>query len=204
MRTASSPAGVHARRLVRAAAGLWRPGDQGTPDRAGTRAWNPARVTADGAALNELERQFSLVLRRARAGAGELSHEVHPDLDGSAYALLSNVAESSDGVRASAIAVLFGVDKGAISRQVTRLARVGLLERRIDPQDGRAMLLVATDEGRRRLGAAVAARRERFRARLEDWPEHDVAELARLLRRFNASLDRTPQPPSARSLDQLS
>lgn len=179
-------------------------GEQETPVRAGTRAWNPARVTADGAALNDLERQFSLVLRRARGGGGELSREVHPDLDGSAYALLSYVAESGTGMRASAIAVLFGVDKGAISRQVTRLERVGLLERRIDPQDGRAMLLVATDEGRRRLAAAVAARRERFRARLADWPEDDVAELARLLRRLNGSLDRVPQPPPARSVEQLS
>ncbi len=161
-------------------------------------------MTADDAALHELERQFSLVLRRARAGAGELSREVHPDLDGSAYALLSSVAESGTGLRASAIAALFGVDKGAISRQVTRLERVGLLERRTDPHDGRAMLLAATDEGRRRLAAAVAARRERFRARLADWPEHDVAELARLLRRLNGDLDRAPHEVPPGGVEQLS
>ncbi len=146
-------------------------------------------MTAEEPHLAALEREFSLLLRRARANAGELSRQVHPDLDGSAYALLSAVVQG-EGLRASDVAAQFGVDKGAISRQVSRLEQVGLVERRTDPSDGRAFLLVATEEGRRRHAEAAASRRARFRARLAQWPEHDVEQLASLLARLNATLDR--------------
>ena len=143
-------------------------------------------------AYDALEREFSLLLRRARANASELSREVHPDLDGSAYTLLSYLVQS-DGMRAGDLAALFGVDKGAISRQVTRLERAGLIERRPDAQDGRAQLLAPTAEGARRYSAAHAQRRARFRQRLSSWPEQDVASLARLLGRLNESFE-PPQP----------
>jgi DNA-binding MarR family transcriptional regulator len=145
-------------------------------------------------AYDALEREFSLLLRRARANASELSREVHPDLDGSAYMLLSYVVQA-DGLRAGDLAALFGVDKGAISRQVTRLERAGLIERRPDPDDRRAQVLVATREGARRHAAAIAQRRARFRERLRDWPDADVATLARLLGRLNVTADGHPQPP---------
>ncbi len=142
-------------------------------------------MTADEPALERLEREFSLLLRRARANSGEVSRSVHPDLDGSAYALLAAIVRE-DGLRAQDVAALFGVDKGAISRQVSRLERLGLVTRSPDPDDRRALLLVATPEGRTRLTAAVEARRARFRRRLEGWSPDDVATLAELLGRLNA------------------
>jgi DNA-binding MarR family transcriptional regulator len=145
-------------------------------------------VTSDEAAYAALEREFSLFLRRARASAAELSREIHPDLDGSAYVLLSYV-DQSGGIHAGDLAALFGVDKGAISRQVARLEAAGLLERRPDPSDGRARLLMVTEEGSRRLRAALASRQSRFRQRLRDWPRGDVERLAQLLSQLNASLD---------------
>jgi DNA-binding MarR family transcriptional regulator len=141
----------------------------------------------DGA-FDALEREFSLLLRRARANASELSRAVHPDLDGSAYTLLSYVVQS-DGLRAGDLAALFGVDKGAISRQLTRLERAGLVERRPDPDDRRAQILVTTPEGRRRHAGALEMRRKRFRDRLSSWPTQDVAALARLLGRLNESFE---------------
>jgi len=143
-------------------------------------------------AYDALEREFSLLLRRARANASELSRTVHPDLDGSAYTLLSYLVQS-DGLRAGDLAALFGVDKGAISRQLSRLERAGLVERRADPDDRRAQVLVTTPEGRRRHEAALQLRRARFRERLSSWPERDVASLARLLAQLNASFEPTPQ-----------
>ncbi len=143
------------------------------------------RAAADLAAL---EREFSLLLRRARARAGELSREVHPELDGSAYALLQAVV-AADGLRAQDVAEQFGVDKGAISRQVGRLERLGLVERQVDPQDGRARVLVATPAGQERFATASARRRARFRARLADWEDADVARLADLLARLNEAYD---------------
>ena len=141
-------------------------------------------------AYDALEREFSLLMRRSRANASELSRAVHPDLDGSAYTLLSYLAQT-DGLRAGDLAALFGVDKGAISRQLTRLERAGLVERRPDPDDRRAQILVTTPEGTRRHAAAHAQRRARFRDRLSSWPDQDVATLARLLGRLNESFEPT-------------
>ena len=39
------------------------------------------------------------------------------------------------------------MDKGGVSRQVQALVDLGLVERRPDPEDRRAILLDATDEG---------------------------------------------------------
>ncbi|PZS29336.1 MAG: MarR family transcriptional regulator [Pseudonocardiales bacterium] len=144
-------------------------------------------MTPDPSALPEVERELSLLLRRARALSAELSREIHPDIDAGGYALLSTLTEAGP-LRANDLAELFGVDKSSISRQVQRLERLGLLERRHDDSDRRALLLGATPEGRRRLAAAADARRLRFRARLGAWNEADVTHLAALLRRLNAAL----------------
>ncbi|MCW2779277.1 MAG: MarR family transcriptional regulator [Frankiales bacterium] len=148
-------------------------------------------MTVDDDALAAAERELSLLLRRARARTAELSREVHPDLDGSAYALLSAVVQAG-GVRAQDVAAQFGVDKGAISRQIQRLEQLGLVERRPDPADGRARVLVPTPEGSARLEAATSRRRTHFRARLQDWEPGEVAQLAALLGRLNGSLDPRP------------
>ena len=139
-------------------------------------------------AFTALERELSLLMRRARARSEELARQVHPDIDGTAYVLLATVA-STGGMRASELAARFGVDKGAISRQVARLEQLGLVTRAADPDDRRALVIGTTSEGQRRVEAAVARRRERFRARLSDWTDDDVEQLADLLSRYNASFE---------------
>jgi DNA-binding MarR family transcriptional regulator len=138
--------------------------------------------------LADLERELTLLLRRARALSGELSREIHPDLDAAAYVLMATLADAGP-LRANDLAGHFGVDKSSISRQVTRLERLGFLARGVDATDRRAQLLSATPTGKRRLTAASKARRQRFRARLDSWSSTEVRDLARLLRRLNAALD---------------
>ena len=73
----------------------------------------------------------------------------------------------------------FGIDKGAVSRQVQHLVDLGLLDRQPDPDDGRAILLVAH---RRRAGRARPGRRpqrsERFDQRLGDWTTAELVGFA--------------------------
>lgn len=142
----------------------------------------------DEAAFAALERELSLLMRRARARSEEFARTVHPGLDGSEYVLLATVA-AADGVRASELSARFGVDKGSISRQIGRLERLGLVRRDADPDDRRARVVVATAQGRARVNAAVDRRRTRFRQRLSGWPVRDVARLAALLERYNADLE---------------
>ena len=104
------------------------------------------------APYGEVERELAVLLRRARAWNREVATVVHPDLQPTAYALLARVDELGSA-RAIDLSDYFGIDKGAISRQVGLLERVGLVSREPDPDDGRAQLLVVTTEGTQAAGA---------------------------------------------------
>lgn len=139
-------------------------------------------------AYAELEHELAALLRRARGWNRRVATEVHPDLQPTAYALLSRVDELGS-MRASDLCDYFGVDKGAVSRQVALLEQLGLVAREADPADGRAQRLVVTDDGRARLERSRAGRRALVREQLDQWPAADVATLATLLGRYNAQMD---------------
>jgi DNA-binding MarR family transcriptional regulator len=143
-------------------------------------------TAADGEhdAHQAVEYEIGVLLRRARALSAEVAREVHPELESAAYGLLIRMHDRTRS-RPSDLADYFGVGKATISRQVKVLEQLGLIERRADPDDGRAHLLFLTDEGRRRLDAARTARQKRFHAMLDTWPAEDVQGLARMLAQFN-------------------
>ncbi|MET8767806.1 MarR family transcriptional regulator [Streptomyces sp. NPDC004658] len=131
-----------------------------------------------------LERELTVLLRRARANQGEMAREVHPDLESSAYGLLIRLDELG-GQRATELAGYIGVGKATMSRQLRALENLGLIAREPDPADGRAWLVTLTDEGRRRVGTVREARRARYVRQLAHWDRREVAELARLLHELN-------------------
>jgi DNA-binding MarR family transcriptional regulator len=131
-----------------------------------------------------LERELAVFLRRARASSGEMARELHPDLEPGAYGLLVRLADAGEQ-RATALAAYFGVGKATMSRQLRALEALRLVTRRPDPADGRASLIVLTDEGRTRFTAVRDARRHRYMRTLESWARSEIAELARLLSRLN-------------------
>lgn len=134
-----------------------------------------------------LERELGLLLRRAHASSTALARDVHPELEPSAYMLLSHI-EATPGVRASDLATYIGVGRGTISRQLARLGAIGLVSRRPDPDDFRGQLLDLTDEGLRRLSSARAARREFLLRALDGWSAGEVDALAEQLDRLNSAL----------------
>ena len=87
-------------------------------------------------------------------------------------------------IRAGALAELVQSDPSTVSRQVAALVKDGLLERRADPQDGRAALLVVTDRAREVLAGHDRIRLEQYVDMLTDWSDDDLARFAELLRRF--------------------
>ncbi|MER5860046.1 MarR family winged helix-turn-helix transcriptional regulator [Streptomyces sp. NPDC059688] len=136
-----------------------------------------------------LERELTVLLRRARANQGEMAREVHPDLESSAYGLLIRLDELG-GQRATELAAYIGVGKATMSRQLRALEDLGLITRQPDPADGRAWLVTLTDEGRGRVGTVREARRARYVSQLAHWDRHEVAELARLLHELNGVMER--------------
>ncbi|MER7184097.1 MarR family transcriptional regulator [Streptomyces hyaluromycini] len=136
-----------------------------------------------------LERELTVLLRRARASQGEMAREVHPDLESAAYGLLVRLDECG-GQRATELAAYIGVGKATMSRQLRALEELGLIAREPDPADGRAWLVALTDEGRRRVGTVREARRGRYVRQLAHWPRLEVAELARLLHQLNGVMEK--------------
>lgn len=143
--------------------------------------------TARTEALMALEHEIAVLLRRIRRVIHERAQLVHPELNSSAYVMLGALREGG-AQRASALADTFRLDKGAVSRLVHQLLELGLIERRADPDDGRASLLHLTDLGRRRLDAAGDRRRDHVLERLADWTPQELGELAASLARYNEAL----------------
>lgn len=138
--------------------------------------------------LTDLEREVGVMVRRIRRVLAERARTVHPELQGATFVLLSWVDQRGP-VRASAVAESFGIDKGAISRQVQHLLELGLLERTPDPADGRATLLSASEAATARLAEDRRASRIWLDGKLGDLPDAELADFVRLLGRYNAALE---------------
>lgn len=136
--------------------------------------------------MEALERELTLLLRRARASQGEMAREVHPELEPAAYGLLARLAETGPQ-RATVLAGYFGVGKATMSRQLRALEELGLILREPDPADGRAFLVHLTEEGDARFARVRLARRARYVSRLRGWDRGELSELARLLGQLNDS-----------------
>ncbi|MEV4550106.1 MarR family winged helix-turn-helix transcriptional regulator [Nonomuraea wenchangensis] len=77
-----------------------------------------------------------------------------------------------------------GRDHTTVSRQVARLAELGLVERRPGAVDKRVKEALITDAGRQVTDALDAARQRIAGPVFEHWSDRDVLELERLMRRF--------------------
>jgi DNA-binding MarR family transcriptional regulator len=131
-----------------------------------------------------LEREIGLLLRRSRAISTRLARELHPELDGAAYGLLA-LLQDTGPLRASDLVARLGLDKSTVSRQLSSLVELGLVDRTADPDDGRAQVLTPSAEGAARLARIRTARRARWESDMAGWPPEDVATLAVLLERLN-------------------
>ena len=144
--------------------------------------------TGKAAALNDLEREVRALVRRVRRQSALNARSIHPELQATAYFILLHVFEH-EPARAAHIVDDLGIDKGAVSRKVTQLERLGLLERTTDPLDGRARTLVVSDLGQTRLQELERERRSAFTGRLASWTGPELAHLADGLSSYNASLE---------------
>jgi DNA-binding MarR family transcriptional regulator len=105
------------------------------------------------------------------------------DLDRALFALLARV-ERRGPLAIGELAELCGRDYTTVSRQITRLEDLGLVLRRVNAQDARIKEAVITRKGRVMTRALDAARQKIITALFAQWHPSEVAQLARLLRRF--------------------
>jgi len=137
--------------------------------------------------LRHLEREVGVLIRRVRRVIGERARLVHQDLQPASYLMLSWLADEGP-VRAAEMVETFNIDKGAVSRQLAHLDELGQVERTPDPADGRASLVAASADARRRLNDVAEHRRKLLDEQLGDWTPEELAHFAQLLERYNRSL----------------
>jgi DNA-binding MarR family transcriptional regulator len=135
-----------------------------------------AEVAAVADTIVELMRSFTRVRSRLLAAAEH-------DVEWSAHVLLRALA--MDGpMRAGALAERVASDPSTVSRQVAALVKEGLIERRADPVDGRAALLVPTEKADAVIREHSQLRMQHFAGMLEEWSDRDLQRFAALLERF--------------------
>ena len=138
--------------------------------------------------LRHLEREVGVLIRRIRRVIHERARAVHEDLQPASYLMLSWLVDEGP-VRASEMVEKFNIDKGAVSRQLQHLDDLGLVTRTPDPADGRATLVVASEDARRRLADVSEHRRKWLDEQLGDWTTEELETFAATLEKYNLSLN---------------
>ena len=110
------------------------------------------------------------------------------DVEWSAHIVLKAL-QIEGPMRSSALAEAIYSDPSTVSRQVAALVKDGLIERRADPVDGRASLLVLTPKAADVLADHDDIRLQHFARMLDGWSARDVRQFARLLERFTETYE---------------
>jgi DNA-binding MarR family transcriptional regulator len=133
--------------------------------------------------IAELSATFSELMRTYHRARQQFLARAKHNVEWSAQLLMSCVVNEGP-LRGSTLAEHLENDPSTVSRQVASLVKDGYLERRADPADGRASLLVATARGRELYEEYMQVRHEHFWRMLAGWSERDVRKFSTLLRRF--------------------
>lgn len=134
--------------------------------------------------LNLIARHYPATARRVPGFA----------LDRSAFLILTRL-ELGDPMSLRELSEAFRLDISTINRQVGAMLKQQLVERVPDPDGGVARKIRATAEGRAALAAEQKYRAKGIGTVVADWDEDDIAELGRLMRKFNRSVERMEDNP---------
>jgi DNA-binding MarR family transcriptional regulator len=141
----------------------------------------PAEVAAIADSIVALMRTFTKARAHMLAVAAS-------DVEWSAHLLLKQIR--TDGpLRAATLSDALRSDPSTVSRQVAALVKDGLLERRSDPEDGRASLLALTPKAEVVLAEHDQIRLERFAEMLDGWTDTELRQFAEMLSRFSDSYE---------------
>jgi DNA-binding MarR family transcriptional regulator len=91
---------------------------------------------------------------------------------------------TGEGRRQRELVCVTRLDPSTVSRHVAGLVQAGLVERRADPADGRAVRLVATDRGHELHARMTAHRVAALAPLIEDWDHDEVVRLTAMLTRL--------------------
>jgi DNA-binding MarR family transcriptional regulator len=134
-------------------------------------------------ALTAVEQAVGHLVGSMKARWKDLAHQLHPDLQPMGFRILASLLGGGPQ-RAKDLAATLNTDKSVMSRQLSQLEKFGLVERHIDPDDGRIIHMAVTadtEEKLRTMGSGVHSPRVQA---LNSWPTERLVEFAGMLNDF--------------------
>ena len=113
----------------------------------------------------------------------DMVHAAGISLDRALFPLLVSI-ERFGPIGVVELADRIGRDYTTVSKQVSKLHNLGLVERRSNARDGRVRETAVTPEGKAMTDLVDAARERIGRAIFETWDNDDISALVRLTRKF--------------------
>ncbi|MFI9509176.1 MarR family winged helix-turn-helix transcriptional regulator [Nocardia sp. NPDC052566] len=151
----------------------------------------PAPGPPDSAAFSRLVFELTLLSRHFPAS---VLRRPGFQLDRSAYLLLTRL-EIDAPLSLRELSEAFQLDISTINRQVGAMLKQGLVERVADPDGGVARKIRASAKGLELVAADRTQSHEGIGAVVAEWSPDDVAQLSRLVARFNESIEQKEQNP---------
>jgi DNA-binding MarR family transcriptional regulator len=145
---------------------------------------------AHGGDVAELATVFSDLMRAFIRARRQFLAKAKHNVEWSAQLVISCVVNEGP-LRASVLSEIVESDPSTVSRQVAQLVKDGYLERRADPDDGRASLLVPTERGLALHREHLRVRNSHFERMLGEWGESDLQQFSTLLRRFTVDFEKS-------------
>jgi DNA-binding MarR family transcriptional regulator len=136
-------------------------------------------------AVRGLESAFGELMGEFRRVYAQAAESVSPGMLPGTFKVLSSI-QRAGSISVSGLAERLTTDKGQVSRSVTELEDLGLVERTADAADGRIKLITVTPEGLARLERARLPYEGRLSEVLADWPVDTIEKLTELLHALTA------------------
>jgi DNA-binding MarR family transcriptional regulator len=156
------------------------------PDAATARSSHPVQTpeaAARAEALGAVEGQMNELVGHIRSDARDAAIAVDPALQPFGLKVLRLIAFRGP-LQSSAIARALFVDRSVISRQITQLCELGLVELQADADDGRVRMAAPTPLALERL-ETIRGGEWMLASRLDSWDEDEIRQLTRLLEKLN-------------------
>lgn len=138
--------------------------------------------------VSEIVGEFSQSFAAARTRWSRYANEVHTELRGPGIMILQTIRRRGP-ITATGLASLLDMDKAMVSRQVTKLRELGLVDAREAESDRRVMLLTASAVAQTTLEEMQARTSSDYLARFSEWSDEDLEQLRTLLHRFNSTAE---------------
>lgn len=157
-------------------------------------ASEPATDAANHDGISEIIAEFSEVFAFARTRWARYAEEVDPELKGIGIMMLQLILRKGP-ISATGISQMLDMDKAMVSRQVTKLRELELVDTQPAAEDRRVVLLTPSPKAEELLGAIRQKWAHAYHERFADWSPGELEQLRVSLHRFNASADGMSSEP---------